>query len=167
MLTRLGLIAALIGLTSSFPAAACSCAKPSTVREGLAKATAVFRAATISVSHDQRTVGDGTIRTYITERATLKVLEVWKGDLKVDDLVSVESDIGVGSCGRSVSNAPVSTEEAPPSGAIPPAKLSGEWIIFAYGKQPYSLSVCSLSKPIEAANGIEAELRQAIEPNGT
>lgn len=167
MCTWLSIIAAFAGLVVTVPVEACSCPMPGSVREALAKATVVFRGSAVSVSVDQNPIGTNTVRTYVTERATVQVLEVWKGSLKVGDRVSVESSVGVGACGRSLTNSPSSIDEVLPGGEIAPMKLSGEWIIFADGEQPFQVSLCSLSRPIEAAGGLETELREAIRSNGT
>lgn len=165
MRTWLGVIAAFTGLIAPDSASVCSCALPGPVRAEIAEATAVFRGLAIDV--EQRpTDGDATGR-YVTERATLEVLEVWKGSFNVGDHVLIQSSFGPGQCGLPVRNSPVTIEEDRPDGTSVPMKISGEWIVFARGEQPFEISICTLSQPIEGAGGLAKELRGTTESDGT
>lgn len=158
-------LAVLSGTVSGSSAMACSCAMPKAVSFELAESTAVFRGRAIVVAHSP--VGGDPQWHQITEVATLEVLEVWKGDFKVGDHVQIRSSIGSGQCGRPVTNDPPSIEQVQSDGKVQPAKISGEWVIFARGHQPFEISLCSLSEPIETAADVVAELREFNQGHGT
>jgi hypothetical protein len=111
------------------------------VAKALQSASSVFLAVVKSVSHTAIS-GDSSGR-YVTEVATFEVLEGWKGK-RPGETVVMRSNIGPGPCGISAVNDPLWLEEAGT-----PVKFSGVWLIYAYGSEPYELSMSTRSVPID------------------
>jgi hypothetical protein len=133
---------------------ACSCAMPKgsekeQVTSALQSATEVLVAKVQSVKHSP-TAGDASGK-YTTEDAVFLVIEVLKGKKRPGDKVAIRSSIGPGFCGHSARNDPpwlevVSEKETP---SVAPPKISDTWLIYGEGAEPYELSQCSRSSPLE------------------
>jgi hypothetical protein len=124
-------------------ASACSAPPPPSVEKAFASASAIFLARVVSVTHSP-TLGDSTGR-YVTEVATFSVLEAWKGSKAPGDTVVLRTDLGPGPCGVSALNNPVWLEQP----GSTPVRLSGIWLIYAYGSEPYELSGTNRTAPLE------------------
>lgn len=86
----------------------------------------------------------------VTESAVFKVMESFKGALAKGDLVHVRTNLGPGSCGRSARNNPPwieSFDERTGKPVVP--KLSGKWLIYGTGQEPYELSMLMRAAPLE------------------
>jgi hypothetical protein len=133
---------------------ACSCVMPKgsekqQVASALRSASEVLIAKVQSVKHSP--IPGDTSGKYITEEAVFIVIEVLKGEKRRGDQVAIKSSIGPGPCGRSARNDPpwldVVSEKVPRS--VAPAKISDTWLIYGEGAEPYELSHCSRSSPLE------------------
>jgi hypothetical protein len=139
-------------LAMAQPTRACSCALGGTAATEFQSASAVFFAKTITSQRAADSQGR------LVERAQLKVLESWKGRHRVGEIVEIRSNVGDGACGKSVINDPPWLELVDRTRKPRAPKLSGRWVIYAYGTAPYEISLCSRSRPIEA--GGEDERRE-------
>ena len=140
------------------PTRACSCALGGTAATEFQSASAVFFAETIS----SRRVADS--RGKLVESAQLKVVESWKGPHRIGDIVEVRSKVGDGACGKSVINDPPWLDLVDQARKPRAPKLSGQWVIYAFGTAPYEISLCSRSRPIEAGGKDERrEIRSHAE----
>jgi len=86
----------------------------------------------------------------VTENAVFKVMESFKGSLAKGDLLQVRTSLGPGSCGRSARNNPPwieSFDERTGKPVVP--KLSGKWLIYGSGQEPYELSMLMRAAPLE------------------
>jgi hypothetical protein len=99
----------------------------------------------------------------VVEDAQFEVLEIFKGGLNKGQIVRVYQVVSGGSCGRSSTNDPpwVYSMNAPGEEELP-AKVSKEWLIFAYGPEPYELSQCSRSNPMNLDGGKDAKLLRKL-----
>jgi hypothetical protein len=128
-------------------AVACSCAPPQSVESSVRKASSVVLAEVVS-SEQRRSAADA-----VTEDVTFRVIETFKGTLKPGSLLRTHSNLGpAGPCGISVKNSPVWLE-TPVKGKPTPTSLAGRWVIYAPEKQPFELSMCGPSVPMEAGGG--------------
>jgi hypothetical protein len=150
-------LALVVGASSR--ASACSAPPPPSVAKALASASAVFLARVVSVTHSPVS-GDSSGR-YVREVATFSVLETWKGSKRRGDTVILRTDLGPGPCGVSAVNDPVWLEQ--PGGT--PVKLSGIWLIYAYGSEPYELQMSTRTAPLEVGGVSDlASLYQLAKP---
>jgi hypothetical protein len=129
-------------------AVACNC-PPRTMVEEYRESTAVFLGKIVSVS--QKPLKDkqrGATPHFVVEYATMAVLKAWKGT-KIGQIVRLRSEIGPGPCGISCrNNPPWLLETRPHSRKTAPAKVSDRWLVYGYNREPYELSLCSRSLPI-------------------
>lgn len=152
-------------------ATSCSCAPPDGLTEEeqieseFLAADAVIVARVISTKHSVRP--EDPTGQYLIEDASFVVTEVLKGTHKVGESVQVRSILGGGSCGRSARNNPPwleMTNSSPVSG--PPvltiAVISDEWLIYGWGAEPYALSNCSRSFPMNLRGGSDAEYIRSV-----
>lgn len=96
----------------------------------------------------------------IVERASFEVIETIKGSKRVGDKIQTRSEIGPGPCGISARNEPMWLEQAEsPSSDVPKAfPVSDTWLIFGGDEEPYELSLCSRSSPLNVRGAEDLEL---------
>jgi hypothetical protein len=124
---------------------ACSCAaaagdEAEQIRREFAGARIVVVARLVSIS--QKALPESP--HYRLEDAEFVVVQVLKGDVAVGQKVRVRSDLGPGLCGRSAQNDPMWLA-GPDAG---PVATSTEWLIYGHGSEPYELSNCDRSMPL-------------------
>lgn len=134
---------------------ACSGPPPPSIEDALKSATLVVVAEVIAIQ--QRPLAGDTSGRYVTEDATFRVREVFKGSYAPGELIHIISNIGPGPCGMSAKNNPVGIESIGKGGKTFAPSLSGKWLIYGYGSEPYELSLTSRTKPMEF--GGDAEVR--------
>jgi hypothetical protein len=128
-------------------AVACSCAPPESVESSVRRASIVVLAEVVS-SVQHRSASDA-----VTEDVTFRVIKTFKGTLKPGSLLRTQSNLGpAGPCGVSVKNSPVWLEFLVKDKPTP-TPLAGRWVIYAPEKQPFELSMCGPSVPMEAGGG--------------
>jgi len=150
ILTTLFLVGAVL---FDCPALACSCGPRGSVESALQNATVVVLAQLVS-SVQHSTADNADVRA-ITEEATFRVIETFKGGLRSGDLLAIRSNLGpMGPCGISAKNSPVWLEMAK-NGKSVATHLSGRWVIYGQGKGPFELDMCSHSAPIESGGAYE------------
>ncbi|GFE85722.1 hypothetical protein GCM10011488_06760 [Steroidobacter agaridevorans] len=162
-----------IGLTALSEAQACSCVAPDTsseeeqIKKEFSEADAVVIAKVVSV--EQSLDPEDPSGTYRIEEARFVVEEVLKGTHKVGETIRVRSVVGRGACGRSARNDPpwieVASEVLPSASGV--AVLSDEWLIYTAGQQPYDLSRCSRSFPMNLRGGEDAEYLRGMLASGS
>jgi hypothetical protein len=138
------LLTFLLGGAVSLPASACSCVLQS-LRKEFREAHAVFVGQVVSSSH---TPAISSTQRIAHETVVMDVLQNWKGPWHPGAKVAFSADIGplTGHCELSAvydTNSLVETQTGEPQ------KLSGIWVIFAFGPEPLTVSLCSRSAPIE------------------
>jgi hypothetical protein len=159
-------------LMTSQVAFACSCELSGGLTEeeqiesefSAADAVIVAKVVSTKLSLHQK---DRTGRYWI-EDASFVVSEVLKGTYKVGESVRVRSMLGGGSCGRSARNDPPwleTTSDSPAQSGqvvLTAAVFSDEWLIYARGAEPYELSICSRSFPMDLRGGSDAEYIRTV-----
>jgi len=146
-------------------AIACNAPPPHSIKDALKTATLVVIAEVIST--EQRPLAGDTSGRYITEDATFRVREVFKGSYEPGDVIHIISNIGPGPCGMSAKNNPAGIESIGKDGKTFAPSLSGKWLIYAYGSEPYELSLTSRTKPMEFGGDAEARaLRRLTKAKG-
>ena len=145
-------------------AEACSCVllkgtQTEQVEQSLAGAGSVFVAKLTRSS-----VGpDREHRKVVAETAHFEVLEVFKGPLRVGQMIRVEQVISAGSCGQSSANDPPWLFQQKNPDSVPePLKISKKWLIYAYGNEPFELSRCTRSAPLSAGGGDDVKILRAL-----
>lgn len=152
----------LLGLSRAI---ACSGPPPPSIEDALKSATLVVVAEVVAIQQHP-TDGDTSGR-YVTEDATFRVSEVFKGSYAPGELIHIISNIGPGPCGRSAQNDPVGIESVGENGKMFAPRLSGKWLIYGYGSEPYELSLTSRTKPMEFGGDAEARaLRRLTKVKG-
>jgi hypothetical protein len=150
---------------------ACSCAPPIGETEEERIENALLQADTVVVamviSNEQSLAPEDPSGRYRVEHAVFVVTEVFKGPHRVGDTIHVRSEVGPGICGRSVRNDPPWLEEFDERSIESTPVFSGEWIIYADGKEPYELSMCSRSFPMNLRGQQDAEYIRSIVRKGT
>jgi hypothetical protein len=157
-------VVALLVSFSASQAEACSCValkgtQAEQVGQSLADARAVFvaRLTRSSVGPDRER------RKVVAESAQFDVLEVFKGPLTVGQTITVNQIISAGSCGQSSTNDPPWMFEQKQPGTVPePVKISKKWLIYAYGSEPYELSRCTRSAPLNVGGEDDVKVLRAI-----
>jgi hypothetical protein len=143
---------------------ACSCMQLSgSVAEQVAQSQ--DRAQTVFVARLLRsTLGpDRQHRNLVVENAQFKVMQVFKGALREGQIIDVRQVVSAGSCGQSsTNNPPWMLAQEKPGEPPKPVKVSREWLIYAYGPEPYELSRCSRSAPLNAGGGEDVKLLRAL-----
>jgi hypothetical protein len=142
-LTYVALASLVVVVYAPSQGSACSAPPPPSVEKAFASASAVFLARVVLVTHSP-TSGDSSGR-YVTEVATFSILEAWKGSKAPGDTVVLRTDLGPGPCGVSALNNPVWLKQP----GITPVTLSGIWLIYAYGSEPYELLGTNRTAPLE------------------
>lgn len=156
--------ALLITLAAASRADACSCVmlkgtQAEQVGQSLADARAVFvaRLTRSSVGPDREH------RKVVAESAQFEVLEVFKGTLTVGQTVSVNQVVSAGSCGQSSTNDPPWMFAQKKPNTLPePVKISRQWLIYAYGEEPFELSRCTRSAPLNVGGEDDVKMLRAI-----
>ena len=114
------------------------------------------------VSSVQHSTADNADVRAITEEATFRVIEAFKGGLRSGDLLAIRSNLGpMGPCGVSAKNSPVWLERWKNGKAIA-THLSGRWVIYGQGKEPFELNMCSHSAPAESGGAYELRRLRAL-----
>jgi hypothetical protein len=147
---------------------ACSCVGPGDLSEEeqiekeFSEADAVLVARVVKVK--QSLVAEDLSGRHRIEDAHFVVAEVLKGSHKVDETIHVRSNLGGGACGRSARNDPpwleMISETVPSVSSV--AVLSDEWLLYVHGSQPYNLSNCSRSFPMNLRGGEDAEYLRGV-----
>ncbi len=135
-LSRKVLCVAVLAAIYAAPAWACECSADVSIETAFQEASAVFIGRVVS-SKQHRESSDGF--RFVTEEAQLLVERAWKG-VQVGDRISIYSNIGPGTCGKSLRNDLKSLEVFPASDEVP---FSDTWIVFSYGGEPLELNLCS------------------------
>jgi hypothetical protein len=124
----------ILGLGAARPAISCTCVKHEELFEdqvaaAFAEATSVFFGEVDSVETfaETETMADGRQVSTEGQRVHIKVLKSWKGDKKAGEVVLARTITTCCLCGLAV-------------------KPHERWLIYAYGAEPISLSVCSRTK---------------------
>ena len=134
---------------------ACSCAlykgtPLEQVEHALYEADAVFVA---KLRHSVVNPDPEEPRTLV-EDAMFVVVEVIKGDLLLAQPIRIHQMVSAGACGMSSTNDPphvmelIQTTGNPDDSVEMPATYSREWLIYAHGAEPWVLSMCSRSSPM-------------------
>ena len=127
------------------------------VREALRDADAVIVA---RLRYSTLTT-DTTYPSVIIEDAEFEILEVFKGELKPGQLILVHQIVSGGSCALSSSNDPpwltdIEKGEGDKDPVEVPMTLSKEWLIYAYGSDPYELGRCTRTMPLNVEGDKDA-----------
>ena len=147
---RSSLLTAVLFLGGLADAAAvtCTCPGPRSIESALRHSTLVVLANAISIEQ-QPTRGDSTGR-FVTETASFKIMESWKGPYRRGATIAISSPLGPGACGMSARNDPPWLDSIDPAThAVRHPAFSGLWILYASGNTPYEISMCSRSTPFE------------------
>ena len=140
------LIAALLAFSCVIPLAVafgCSCAYPKSTKDAFDEAKFVVLGEAVATKQHRP---DPSKPSFIVEDDVFRVILAFKGGLRPGELFRVRSVIyPEGGCGLSAKNSPVWLYERKGH----PLRLSGIWVIYG-GTQPFSLTECGPSKPIEA-----------------
>ena len=140
--TALAMLAAV-----SVPALACSCIPSRGVTGDFDVATTVFLGEVISVERMPSTYFVGKSPSGAPndlEIATFRVQRAWKGPHRPGDRITFRSIVSGGMCGQSVG-----VVRSPDRAVSKPRANARIWLIYAYGKQPYELTFCSRSLPVD------------------
>jgi hypothetical protein len=145
-------------------AKACSCVplkgtQAEQVEQSFADAGAVFVAkltrSSVGPDRDRRKV--------VAETAHFEVLEVFKGPLRIGQTIRVEQILSAGTCGQSSTNDPPWLfAQKNPGSAPEPLKISRKWLIYAYGNEPFELSRCTRSAPLNVGGGDDVKVLRAL-----
>lgn len=143
---------------------ACSCValkgtQEEQVGQSLADADAVFvaRLTRSSVGPDRER------RKVVAESAHFEVLEVFKGPLRVGQSVRIDQILSAGTCGQSSTNDPPWLfAQKNPKSAPEALKISRKWLVFAYGNEPFELSRCTRSAPLNVGGAEDVKLLRAM-----
>jgi hypothetical protein len=135
--TRNGALASAIvfGCLRVAAATACSGPAPPSPNDALKAANIVVVAELISTN--QHPVSGDKSGRIITEDATFKILEVFKGLYRKGDVIHTVSEIGPGPCVMSAKNNPVYIESIGKDNKPYAPVHSGRWLIYGYGPEPY------------------------------
>jgi hypothetical protein len=104
----------------------------------------------------------------LVEDAMFVVLEVIKGDLFLAQPVHINQMVSGGTCGTSSTNDPplwmeiIQTTGNPDDSLEMPATFSKEWLIYAHGAEPWELSQCSRSVPMNHGGDEELKLLREL-----
>jgi hypothetical protein len=148
-------------------AVACSGPPPPSPNDALKAAKMVVVAELIST--EQHPASKDKSGRVIREDATFRILEVFKGPYRKGDVIHTVSEIGPGPCGLSAKNTPVSFEKVGKDNKPYAPVLSGRWVIYGLGPEPYELNMLSRSKPMEFGGSADVRelrglLRRARQP---
>ena len=99
----------------------------------------------------------------LVEDAMFVVVEVIKGHLLLAQPIRIHQMVSAGTCGMSSTNDPphvmevIQTTGNPDDSVEMPVAYSREWLIYAHGAEPWVLSMCGRSSPMNL--GGEEDLR--------
>jgi len=148
---------ALFSVALAGPASACSCVPGySKFSKSHARAKAIYVAEWTKVMQSPELAPAGS-GDYL-EDVQFLITEVLKGKRRAGDIVRVRSLVGMGVCGASVLNNPLWLEVRTKSndlGRPNAASLSKAWLIYEEEAEPFELSTCSRSRPMN--HGGEAD----------
>ena len=154
------LLVGLSFLASSFVASAHLACDYRDQQSEFQHADAVFLAHATSVQQSPA-AADGSA----VESAVFQIDEVFKGEFTVGQMMRTRTPVAPmgtqGDVGKSVYNKPQWILEPPPPRGFERKDLvlSGRWLIYAEGREPYRLLMCSLTHPVEWGWPDPAELR--------
>jgi hypothetical protein len=153
------MVVPVLALALSGRAEACSCeASQGTgdeqIGHSLDEADAVFvgRLKRSSLKPDRRAP-----RT-VAEDAQFEVIEVFKGPLRVGQIIRVYQSLSGISCAQSSTNDPPWLYRAQKDGDVAPVKVSKEWLVYSRGNEPLELSRCTRSAPLSAGGGEDVKV---------
>lgn len=163
MRTVIALIVTMLSPWMAGPALACSCVlitgtPTEQVQQSFDDADAVFvarlkRSALKPDHHNRREV---------VEDAQFEVIEVFKGALRVGQIIRVYQVLSASSCGQSSTNDPTWMYAASKPGAEQlPVKFSKDWLIYSNGA-PFELSRCTRSSPINVEGRQDVKILRAL-----
>jgi hypothetical protein len=151
------LLLAITVFGAAAPALSCDCPPP-TVREALKNANAIFIFVVLSASEIQKGDSDATPELVGGERIKGVILKVWKGPKVRGDSVEFRTPrSGPGTCWQNTTNEPrwFAQDPKPDRGSLldksPLLTLKpdlSKWLVAAYGNEPYSLGLCTISSPL-------------------
>lgn len=139
----LRLLACIAALLVSMPASAVSCGGRQSVKQAYADAQDVFSA---HVEQIYSAPGFGRAQFQF---ARLRVLEVWKGNLKVGDVVSTTAEDSISF---------VSDGFVPLEGS--------DVLVYTGGAQPFAISTCSRSSALESTRDLPSLQRLSRRAHG-
>lgn len=151
-------------LVVSVRANACSCialqgADIEQIEQSLDEADTVFvaRLKRSSLKPDRRD------RRSVAEDAQFEVIEVFKGPLRVGQIIRVYQVLNGGGCAQSSRNDPPWLYRTEKDGDVKPIKVSKEWLVYSRGNGPLELSRCTRSAPLNAGGDADVKvLRQLL-----
>lgn len=147
----------LLGASVAF---ACNGPPPLSVSDAFREAHFVVIAKAISI-HQQRISEDGV--SYVVEKDTFKVLQVFKGPYAPGNLLLYVTTIGMGRCGVSAKEVKAMDRR----GKLRLYDFSGTWLLYGAGSQPYELDLMGRTAPMEYGGEAEVkELRRLATPKG-
>lgn len=156
------LVLTIAGVAS--PAHACSCLRvdgtpDEQVEYALAEADAVFVARVIRSALKP----DRAHKTMVYEDAQLEVVEVFKGVLRVGQVIRMRQALSAGTCGQSsTNNPPWMYRVVEKGGAVEPMSFSKEWLVYSHGNEPIELSRCTRSSPLNVDGDKDVKVLRQI-----
>jgi hypothetical protein len=149
---------AVAGASSAVQACSCPIETP---EKAFQSAAAVFVAKLTTARFVPQP--DMTEYQYGTETASFIIEKSLKGPQRAGAVVTFETEIGVGLCGKSARNTPPWLEHLDvTTGTSTPATFEPVWLLFVQGEQPYSLSLCSRSSPLQVQGASDLERIQKL-----
>lgn len=160
---------AALGIAGVAPSAhACSCLRvegtpDEQVEYALAEADAVFVARVIRSALKP----DRVRKTMVYEDAQLEVVEVFKGVLRVGQVIRMRQLLSAGTCGQSsTNNPPWMYRVIEKDGAVEPLSFSKEWLVYSHGNEPIELSRCTRSSPLNVDGDKDVKVLRQIQKRG-
>jgi len=132
------------------------------VQEALSGADSVF----VARLRYSTLTPDTTYPSMIIEDAEFEIMEVFKGELKPGQLILVHQIVSGGSCAMSSTNDPpwlMNLEKGEGEELVDvPVTFSKEWLIYAYGPEPYELGRCSRTMPLDVEGNQDVEVLRRL-----
>jgi hypothetical protein len=142
---RIATVSALIWLAFvANQAVACSCNAPPTAYDAAAKSRVVVLAKLKSVA--LRSSPSAILPAPIDEFATMEVVKSWRGPHRVGQTIRVTTAHESSMCGIPFREPLWEDVDSPNPKRIP---LSGNWVIISSSREPYEVSICNSSRPVE------------------
>ena len=104
----------------------------------------------------------------LVEDAMFVVVEVIKGHLLLAQPIRIHQMVSAGTCGMSSMNDPphvmeiIQTTGNPDDSVEMPVTYSREWLIYAHGAEPWVLSMCGRSTPMNLGGKEELEMLREL-----
>lgn len=158
-----GAIVVLLAAVLGGEAVACSCAPPrGSEQEQIAQAYAQSDSVTLAKIEAVTQFPVAENPNYLVEEVTFRIVEVLKGHHIVGSTVHTRSVLG-GACGKPAKNNPPWITEMNERGEESAVVFSEEWLIYASGSEPYELSLCSRSGPLNLRGRDVKYLRKQLQ----